>query len=75
MPIFDYKCEKCFNLEENVLTDMGVSEYRCKTCGGFMIKQFPQSSFRLKGDGWAKDLYTKKASNTNAQTKSNDKKD
>lgn len=69
MPIHDYKCEQCFELEENVLQDISdlKKEYRCKTCGGFMIRQFPQAAFQLKGGGWYKDLYQK------PPTKQNDK--
>lgn len=61
MPIHDYKCEHCFKLEENILQDISdlKKEYRCKTCGGFMIRQFPQSTFQLKDGGWHKDLYQK----------------
>ena len=66
MPLFDYKCEQCFKIEENVLIDVSdvKSEYKCKACGGFMMRQFPHSSFQLKGGGWYKDSYQKPSAET-----------
>lgn len=59
MPLFDYKCEQCNRLEEDVLN--APKEYRCSECGGFMIQQFPHSNFYLKGEGWANTQYAKQA--------------
>lgn len=58
MPLFDFKCEQCHKLKENVLTEATETELRCE-CGGFLIKQFPHSNFQLKGGGWYKDSYNK----------------
>jgi len=60
MPIYDFKCEKCFSVEEDVLVESSITEYRCKRCGGFMIRLFTGGSFQLKGSGWYKDGYAKK---------------
>lgn len=62
MPVFDYKCEQCNHLEEDVLN--ASNEYRCEKCGGFMERQFPHSNFYLKGEGWSNTQYAKHAKQT-----------
>ena len=63
MPIFDYKCEKCFHKEEKLFKTHAavLKEYRCSKCDGFMLQQIPRSSFELRGNGWYKDGYSTKS--------------
>ena len=58
MPIFSYRCEVCDKEFERIV-ESKYKAIRCK-CGRFAKRQFPNSfNFKLKGDGWAKDGYSK----------------
>jgi putative FmdB family regulatory protein len=58
MPIYEYACEKCGKLVEQIqkVTDAGPK--KCEHCGGGMSRVMSRSSFQLKGGGWYKDLYS-----------------
>jgi putative FmdB family regulatory protein len=54
MPIFDYKCDKCEQVEEHLVSKYDVIVI-CDKCGIDMTKQFTSTfSFNLKGDGFYK---------------------
>lgn len=58
MLIHDYKCNKCGKIFEKIVNTPDEKVYCCNTQA---IKIFRNKmSFILKGDGWAKDGYTKK---------------
>lgn len=67
MPFYDYKCIKCNHKEYDVKRKIteNVKIYTCPKCGADMNQIFNKvrRSFKLKGSGWAKDLYTKPKSN------------
>lgn len=59
MPIYEYKCRQCDNVEE-VLQKFDENYYEggCPECGSQdMRKLISQSDFHLKGSGWYKDGY------------------
>jgi len=56
MPSFDFTCSKCDKTEEHfVKRDELV---HCE-CGQEMAKELCAPSFHLKGNGWARDGYSK----------------
>jgi putative FmdB family regulatory protein len=61
MPIYDYKCVKCeheFEYFHQSSSDDTPECPECKTKTKEHEKQIPkQTSFILKGGGWAKDRY------------------
>ena len=61
MPIFDYGCEECGNVQEVITTSISqVPVLKCGKCGNEnLTKLMPNNfGFDLKGEGWAHDGYT-----------------
>ena len=58
MPIREYICLKCKH-EFEVIQKMTDSEPLCPKCKGKTERQMSLGSFRLSGDGWAEDGYSK----------------
>jgi len=52
MPIYEYECSECGQIEEafQKMSDPPLSI--CKHCKGSLHKILSQSSFHLKGSGW-----------------------
>ncbi len=52
MPIYEYECSECGQIEEALqkMSDPPLST--CKHCHGKLHKILSQSSFHLKGSGW-----------------------
>lgn len=52
MPIYEYQCTQCGQIEEALqkLSDPPLTT--CRQCKGNMNKLISQSSFHLKGSGW-----------------------
>ncbi len=52
MPIYEYECSKCGNIEEafQKMSDPPLKE--CGECRGELKKLVSHSSFHLKGSGW-----------------------
>jgi putative FmdB family regulatory protein len=65
MPIYEYECTKCGEIEEifQKFSDKPLS--KCKHCSGKLHKLISQSTFHLKGTGWYVTDYANK-SKTNA---------
>lgn len=58
MPIYDYKCSKCYKKFERLVKDK--DELVACECGYIASREFPDTfNFELKGDGWFKDGYSK----------------
>jgi putative FmdB family regulatory protein len=56
MPVYEYECRKCEHRFEKLgSTDMNPP--RCPKCKSETRKVVSQSTFQLKGGGWAKDGY------------------
>ncbi len=67
MPFYEYECEDCGNVQETFSpiiprTVPETSVLYCTKCRGATTfrKVISANSFSLKGDGWAKDGYTKR---------------
>lgn len=60
MAIYDYKCDKCeleFEANHPISAPAGAD---CPKCNEHTVNRLiGGTSFVLKGDGWAKDLYAK----------------
>jgi putative FmdB family regulatory protein len=52
MPIYEYECINCGNIEEAIQKFSDRPLTRCKLCSGKLNKLVSQSSFHLKGSGW-----------------------
>lgn len=64
MPRFDYTCDNCnFTLSDTIVNNID-EKVICNKCNCIMRRHFPENtSFSLKGNGWAKDLYSTNGEN------------
>lgn len=62
MPTYEYKCDSCNHCVELI---QSMSEKEIDVCPQCKNKSFKRlislGSFLLKGEGWYKDLYSKKS--------------
>ncbi|WP_028325104.1 FmdB family zinc ribbon protein [Desulfatirhabdium butyrativorans] len=52
MPIYEYECTQCGQIEEVLQKFSDEPLTTCKKCSGKLHKLISQSSFHLKGTGW-----------------------
>lgn len=52
MPIYEFKCTECENVEEHLMRLSDPPPAACGKCGSPMSKLISQTSFALKGSGW-----------------------
>jgi putative FmdB family regulatory protein len=52
MPIYEYECTNCGNIEEVLQKFSDKPLTRCNHCSGKLHKLVSQSTFHLKGSGW-----------------------
>jgi putative FmdB family regulatory protein len=71
MPIYEYECTKCGNIEEAMQKFSDKPLAKCKHCAGKLHKLVSQSTFHLKGTGW---YVTDYADKSKKPTKSAEKK-
>lgn len=71
MPIYEYECTKCGNIEEALQKFSDKPLAKCKHCAGKLHKLVSHSTFHLKGTGWYVTDYADKSKKT---TKSDEKK-
>lgn len=64
MSLRDYRCTKCERFYLDVLEKLKEHMESCEDCGGLVERVISLSNFQLKGDGWAKDDYGLKNTNT-----------
>ena len=70
MPIYEYECEKCGNIEEVLQRFSAKPLTKCKHCSGRLHKLISQSTFHLKGTGWyVTDYADKSKSSGSTETK------
>ena len=62
MPIYEYQCEACGQVEEVIQRFSDPPLATCPQCSGKLHKLISQSSFHLKGSGWYVTDYAKKSS-------------
>lgn len=68
MPIYEYECEKCGQVEEAFQKFSEKPLTKCGHCSGKLHKIVSQSSFHLKGTGWYVTDYANKASSASHST-------
>ncbi|MCG8633575.1 MAG: zinc ribbon domain-containing protein [Desulfobacterales bacterium] len=52
MPVYEYQCEACGQVEEAFQKISEPPLETCSSCKGHLRKLISQSSFHLKGSGW-----------------------
>lgn len=52
MPVYEYQCTKCGQIEEAFQKISESPLETCSHCQGHLKKLISQSSFHLKGSGW-----------------------
>jgi putative FmdB family regulatory protein len=52
MPIYEYECTKCGEVEEVFQKFSDKPLKKCRHCSGKLHKLISQSTFHLKGTGW-----------------------
>ena len=64
MPLYEYECTQCGQIEEALQKFSDKPLKKCRHCSGSLRKLISNSSFHLKGSGWYVTDYAKKPSNT-----------
>jgi putative FmdB family regulatory protein len=52
MPIYEYECTRCGEVEEAFQRFSDKPLIKCRHCSGKLQKLISQSAFHLKGSGW-----------------------
>ncbi len=52
MPVYEYQCEACGQVEEAFQKISELPLETCSSCKGHLKKLISQSTFHLKGSGW-----------------------
>ncbi len=60
MPLYEYQCTQCGEIEEAIQKFSDAPLATCRLCSGKLNKLISQSSFHLKGTGWYVTDYSKK---------------
>ena len=66
MPIYEYECTTCGNVEEALQKFSDKPLKKCKHCSGKLHKLVSQSTFHLKGTGWYVTDYANKSKSTSS---------
>lgn len=75
MPIYEYECTSCGNIEEALQKFSDKPLKKCRHCSGKLHKLVSQSTFHLKGTGWyVTDYANKSKSTSNTQSKKSESK-
>jgi putative FmdB family regulatory protein len=61
MPIYEYQCSKCGNIEEAIQKFSDKPLSKCRRCSGRLSRLISQSTFHLKGSGWYVTDYANKS--------------
>jgi putative FmdB family regulatory protein len=67
MPIYEYQCSKCGNIEEAIQKFSDKPLSKCRHCSGRLHKLISQSTFHLKGSGWYVTDYANKSKNASSK--------
>ena len=60
MPIYEYKCETCNNIQDNIVKYKNRKEkQQCSKCNNLalFVDKIHKNNFTLTGKGWFKDGY------------------
>jgi putative FmdB family regulatory protein len=72
MPIYEYECTQCGQVEEIFQKFSDKPPTRCNKCSGKLHKLISQSSFHLKGTGWYATDYAHSSGSSSAVPKKTD---
>ncbi|MCK7513649.1 MAG: zinc ribbon domain-containing protein [Desulfobacterales bacterium] len=72
MPIYEYQCSKCGNIEEAIQKFSDKPLSKCRHCSGRLHRLISQSTFHLKGSGWYVTDYANKSKNSSPKPQSTD---
>ena len=72
MPLYEYECTACGQIEEALQKFSDKPLKKCRHCSGRLHKLISNTSFHLKGSGWYVTDYAKKPS-ADSSTKTGDK--
>ena len=72
MPIYEYECTKCGEIEEIFQKFSDKPLVKCKHCSGKLQKLISHSSFHLKGTGWYVTDYANKSRSSSTAPKKTD---
>jgi putative FmdB family regulatory protein len=67
MPIYEYQCSKCGNIEEAIQKFSDKPLSKCRNCSGRLHRLISQSTFHLKGSGWYVTDYANKSQNSSSK--------
>ena len=73
MPLYEYECTQCGQIEEALQKFSDKPLRQCRHCSGSLRKLISNTSFHLKGTGWYVTDYAKKPSTESVSSKTNDK--
>ena len=66
MPVYEYECTQCGELEEVIQKFSDKPLTKCRHCAGKLQKLISQSTFHLKGTGWYVTDYAHKSQGSSA---------
>lgn len=69
MPLYEYQCTACGEIEEVIQKFSDAPLTHCRHCSGKLNKLISQSSFHLKGTGWYVTDYAKKSTTASTSKK------
>ena len=69
MPIYEYECTQCGQIEEAIQKFSDRPLTKCTHCSGKLQKLISHSSFHLKGTGWYVTDYAGKNGNQSSDSK------
>ena len=73
MPIYEYQCTACGDVEEVLQKFSDKPLKKCRYCSGKVQKLISNSSFHLKGTGWYVTDYANKSKKPSPPSKSTEK--
>ncbi len=73
MPIYEYQCTACGDVEEVLQKFSDKPIKKCRRCSGKVQKLISNSSFRLKGTGWYVTDYANKSKKSSPSSESTEK--
>ena len=68
MPIYEYECTECGEIEEALQKFSDKPLKKCRHCSGKLHKIVSHSSFQLKGTGWYVTDYADRSKKSSAGT-------
>ncbi|MBW1777001.1 MAG: zinc ribbon domain-containing protein [Deltaproteobacteria bacterium] len=75
MPVYEYECTQCGQIEEAFQKFSDKPLTRCRHCSGRLRKLISRSTFHLKGTGWYVTDYANRSKNTQGASEKKAKTD